>query len=197
MKSFFTIFIAIIFGIIIGALSAFQAISTGWGVDVRQNGAWRIHKNLSSPNLSAHARAYLVTSGHLPLPQDQALYFFTYIDAAGKTLNADCDYELVGDEMDAFWWSVSIHSTDFEQFENSSHRYSFNMANIIRNNDGKFSIIVSSKVNKGNWLPLNEQVAQNGNNFMMSLRLYGVDKKMIDQVELLKLPILNKIGCPL
>lgn len=180
---------------IVGMASAYQAISTGWGVDVQQNNGWRIYKNLSSPALSAYAKAYLVTSGHLPLPQDQALYFFTYTDAAGQVLKANCEYELAGDDMQVFWWSVSLHNTDFERIENSSHRYSFNMANIIRKPDGKYGIAISAQVKQGNWLPLNPELAQDDTRFMLSLRLYGIDKKMSEQIELLPLPTLTKLGC--
>lgn len=195
MKSLFSILIAIILGLGIGVLTAYQAISTGWGVEVKQNHGWRIYKNLSSPELSVYAKAYLVTSGHLPLSQDQALYFFTYVDDEGQSLNTACDYKLIGDDMDAFWWSVSAHDTNFEAFENSSHRYSFNMANIIRNADGQYNISISAQVREGNWLPLTQQDAKSNQNFMMSLRLYGIDKKMTAQIEQIALPKLEKMGC--
>lgn len=164
-------------------------------MQAQQTNGWRIHKNLTSTDLTAYAKAYLVTSGHLPLPQDQALYFFTYTDVEGQTLDAGCDYELTGDDLDAYWWSVSAHSVGFKQFENSSQRYSFNMANIIRNPDGRYKISISAKVNVGNWLPISLEAAEAHENYMMSLRLYGVDKKMIEQADLLNLPSLKKIGC--
>ena len=186
---------AIFIGILIGVGSALQAISTGWGVNVQQNNGWRIHRNLADPDLSVYAKAYLVNSGHLPLPQDQALYFFTYVDSAGQNLLANCQYMLEGDDMDAFWWSVSLHNTDFKPFENSSHRYSFNMSNIIRKNDGRYDIAISAQVNDGNWLPLNRAASQDNAKFMLSLRLYGIDKKMIEDIEPLKLPSLINKGC--
>uniref|UniRef100_A0A2A4Z8X0 DUF1214 domain-containing protein n=1 Tax=OCS116 cluster bacterium TaxID=2030921 RepID=A0A2A4Z8X0_9PROT len=195
MKLFLGIMVAILVGLLIGIITAFQAISTGWGVDVQQNNGWRIHKNLADPQLSVYAKAYLVNSGHLPLPQDQALYFFTYVDSAGQALEANCQYTLEGDDMDAFWWSVSLHNVDFKQFENSSRRYSFNMSNIIRKSDGRYDIAISAAVKQGNWLPLNQTAAQDNARFMMSLRLYGIDKKMIEDIEQLTLPILVNRGC--
>lgn len=195
MKLFLSILGAVMVGLLIGIGSAFQAISTGWGVDVQKNNGWRIHKNLSSPQLSVYAKAYLVNSGHLPLPQDQALYFFTYVDSAGKDLTANCRYTLEGDDMDAFWWSVSLHNTDFKPFENSAQRHSFNMSNIIRKNDGRYEIAVSTVVNNGNWLPLNVAATNDKARFMMSLRLYGIDKKTSEDSEQLPLPTLVKEGC--
>lgn len=195
MKLFLSIMGAMLVGLLIGIGSAFQAISTGWGVEMQQNNGWRIHKNLSSPKLSVYAKAYLVNSGHLPLPQDQALYFFTYVDSGGQNLTANCRYTLQGDDMDAFWWSVSLHNTDFKPFENSSHRYSFNMSNIIRKNDGRYDIAISTAVNDGNWLPLNLAATHDNARFMMSLRLYGIDKKMSEDIAQLSLPTLVNKGC--
>lgn len=195
MKFFYSITGAVIIGILIGLATAYQAISTGWGVDVKQNNGWRIYENLADPKLSVYAKAYLVNSGHLPLPQDQALYFFTYIDADGQSLKAGCEYELKGDDMDAFWWSISLHNTNFEQFANSSHRYSFNMSNIIRKVDGRYNIAIAAQVHDGNWLPLNAKAAKDNAGFMLSLRLYGVNKKTIENIDQLILPSLKNKGC--
>lgn len=194
MKAFYSIIGALILGVILGVGSAYQAISTGWGLGVETNKIWRTYGNLAEPELSSYAKAYLVNSGHLPLPQDQALYFFTYEDSKGQKLSADCDYILTGDNVDAFWWSVSAHNHDFERFENSSQRYSFNMANVIRNADGKYDITLSKRVNGGNWLPINP-MNFGDDAFMLSLRLYGIDKTTIENVDLLNLPAINKVGC--
>ncbi|MBL1419156.1 MAG: DUF1214 domain-containing protein [Alphaproteobacteria bacterium] len=195
MKLFLSIVGALLLGLLIGVGSAFQAISTGWGVDMLQNKGWRVHKNLSSPKLSVYAKAYLVNSGQLPLPQDQALYFFTYVDSAGQNLTANCRYTLEGDDMDAFWWSVSLHNTDFMPFENNAHRYSFNMSNIIRKNDGRYNIIISAEVSDGNWLPLNSVASLENTRFMMSFRMYGIDKKISENIGQLSLPTLLNKGC--
>lgn len=195
MKAFYSIVSTIFIGIVLGASSAYQAISTGWGLDVKTNGSWRIYENLAEPELSLYAKAYLVNSGHLPLPQDQALYFFTYEDAVGEPLNTRCDYRLIGDNVNAFWWSISAHSTDFKRFENSSLRYSFNMANVIRNGDGKYNISLSKKVASGNWLPLATDEFGNDGAFMLSLRLYGIEKHLVDDIATLSLPQVKKMGC--
>ena len=195
MKTLIKNIAIIILGIIIGALSAFQAISTGWSVEVRKNNAWRMHQNYASAELSIYARAYLERSGHLPLPQDQAIYFFTYKDSDGNDLTANCDYEINGDDFQVYWWSISLHDSDFIKFENPSRRYSFNMANLVRQNDGRYKISISAKAKTGNWLPVNDQAAQDGAAFMLSLRLYGVERIMIGEAEQLSLPSVKRLGC--
>lgn len=182
-------------GILIGSMSAFKVISTGWGFDINENNGWRMHQNLGNLGLSMHAKAYLRQSGHLPLPQDQALYFFTYNDSDGRSLNADCDYLVTGDDVGAFWWSLSAHDKNFVKFENPSLRYSFNMSNIIRKNDGTYKLTISGKVKTGNWLPLSQEAYEGGGGFMLSLRLYGLDKVMSEQADQLKLPHIQNLGC--
>lgn len=185
----------IIVGMIIGALTAFQAISTGWSVEVRENNTWRMHQNYASTELSIYAHAYLRRSGHLPLPQDQAIYFFSYDDSDGNGLTANCDYEIIGDEFNVYWWSLSLHDSEFVKIENPSRRYSFNMANIVRKPDGQYKISISAQAKTGNWLPVSEKAAQEGAAFMLSLRLYGVERIMIGDAEQLNLPSLKKMGC--
>lgn len=185
----------IILGIIIGALTAFQAISTGWSVEVRKNNAWRMHQNYASTELSIYAHAYLKRSGHLPLPQDQAIYFFSYEDSEGNDLTANCEYEINGDEFEVYWWSLSLHDENFTKIENPSRRYSFNMANLVRQNDGRYKISISATAKTGNWLPVNAQAARDGTAFMLSLRLYGVERIMIGEAEQLNLPSVKRVGC--
>ncbi len=182
-------------GLAIGGATAYRAISKAWGIEVIDNNGWRSFENLAIEQLDVYARAYLAQTGHLPLPLDQAIYFHTFVDEYGDRLASSCDYEISGGEFSAYWWSISLHDTDFKRFENPAHRYSFNMTNLIRFSDGRYKVNISADVKSGNWLPLSVEAAENNIGFMVSLRLYGIDKNLLPKLPEIKLPKISKLGC--
>mgnify|MGYP000008051828 CR=1 FL=1 len=106
-----------------------------------KNGDW--HTNLLAGDAEAgiYQKAVISIVGLLASTRKDSIYYLANT-ADGKPFSLNCDYRLEGGSLDADWWSITAYGRDAFLIPNSDNRYSFNNANVARDEKGGFSIVV-------------------------------------------------------
>ena len=105
-------------------------------------------------------------------------------------------YKVVGEDIDARWWALTVYDNDGFLIENTEKNYSFNSENVNFNLDGGFEIYLTNnnqavqEVASSNWL----RSPQSGN-FSVSLRIYLPGEEFFSNLRRVNLPIIEKIEC--
>ena len=178
---------AIAAGVLIGAISAWAALSYGSVNFTERYGNWAHSRAAGSTAAGPYTRAIIAREGLLALSAREALYFSLNQDEHGRPLSESCVYQLSGRPLDARWWSVTLYAGD-----------NF----LARNNDGAHSIDVSRTGNGAwtarispvrgdatNWLSSRE--ARRG--FLVMLRVYNPQRDFRASAQ--ALPVLSTISC--
>ncbi len=148
------------------AALAVRNAARGW--DLRA-GAWTTSLTAGGADAGLYQRAAVAVHALFALNRGETLYYRALADDSGRPLSARCDYELRGMPPQARWWSLTAYGADGFLIPNGERRYSFNMANLRREPDGRFVIRASARRQAGNWLPLGE----GGGKVSFTLRLYN------------------------
>ena len=117
-------------------------------------GPWTTSATLGSSEAGLYERAAVATHALFVLSRAETVYYRAHEDDSGRDLDARCDYQIRGRPPDARWWSITAYGSDDYLIANPENRYSFNMANMMREADGSFLIRASPRRQPGNWLPL-------------------------------------------
>lgn len=170
-------------GFLIGVGLAFvTAQAYAWIKATKVNG-WITMFGLGGPGngmllRAAHAQYF---PGPVNAPEE-AMYWWTSVDGAGRTLNGEHDYRMhfpPGDlpPNDAFW-SLTMGDAKNRFVANSINRYSVsNRSGLVPNADGSLEIYIQNTAPAGheaNWLP-----APAGN-FILWLRVYIPGASILD-----------------
>ncbi len=165
-------------GIIVGAVLAFitanllinaeinamQTAVNGWSTTLKY-GSW------GNNILLRAASAKYLPAANLP---EEAVYWTTSTDGAGRTLNGQHDYILHfpvgGLPTNNAFWSLTMTDSQRRMVNNPIDRYSIgDRSNLVPNADGSIDIYIqntASTSHESNWLP-----APTGD-FMLWLRVY-------------------------
>lgn len=156
----------------LGVGSAVVAINGVWRAGGLTIGPWATSVTAGGPRAGLYERAAVAVHALLVLGRAESLYYHAHKDGSGRALSARCDYEIRGSPPPARWWSLTAYGDDDFLIPNAEHRYSFNMANTLREPDGRFVIRASPRPQKGNWLPL----GAGGGRVSFTLRLYNPER---------------------
>lgn len=162
------ILLALLLGPIAGywtAIKAYKWISSRASI---ANGPWRTNLTGGSEKADPYTRVAIAVNGILALRQSETIYYSARKDDQGKWLNGDRVYRIEGKKLDARWWSITLYGTDYFLIPNEFNRYSYNMNNVVYDENGRFSFYISNTPREGAWLPLN-----NNKRFALTLRLYN------------------------
>jgi hypothetical protein len=72
---------------------------------------------------------------------------------------------------------------------NRQNCYSYNSENVVRNEEGSYTILLSPTAISGNWIPTGR-----GKRFELFLRLYNPAPDMLDDVRVVELPRIIREG---
>lgn len=132
-----------------------------------KRGEWTAWPDSGSPDADPYSEAILARSGEVPLGSGEGLAFVADRDARGDRLLARCLYRVDGQTPLARLWTLTVYDGNGQLMDNPVHRTSFTSREILRREDGSFSIALASEAQPGNWLP----VAGQGD-LRLVLRLY-------------------------
>ncbi len=167
----------VIAALLIGIGSASVAVRTMR--PVVKNGAWRTSLTTGSTEAGLYERARVAIFALLALNRTEALYFI-----------ADVDYRIEGRDVDARWWSITAYAGDFFLIDNPARRYSYNMANVQREPNGRFIIRLSRSEKQANWLPTGRASA-----IRVCLRLYEAAPAILEDPGAVSLPSIIRESC--
>jgi len=175
-------------GIIFGIASAYLVINFSPAFLWIQNGVWKTSLVAGSENADPYTRAIVAKNYLYVLNKSEAIYFIAESDGERK-LSRNCDYRVVGKDLPARWWSITVYGEDNFLIPNEYNIYSVTSANVVKKNDS-WTIYISKKPKGENWIPLSGE-----GGFYITLRLYNPDQKVYERVESMELPKIIREGC--
>jgi hypothetical protein len=193
MPSVARLALAIGVALVLGLGSAYYAVRIGLSGGEIANGPWRTSLVTGSQQADLYTRARVAVGGLLALAPSETVYWNADVDAAGRPLDARCDYRVEGEELPARWWSLTAYAADHFLIPNDAGRYSFSQTTLARAPGGPWTLTVSTETRSGNWLPSGRSGATGP--FALTLRLYNPAPEVHEQAASVRLPRIEREGC--
>jgi hypothetical protein len=130
-------------------------------------GAWNFWPQAGSMQADPYLRAITARRAILPMGLGEGIGLVAQHDSTGAPLVSRCDYLLTGRMPSARALTISAYGLDGRPFQTGSGRTALNGDELLRQEDGAFSVAVSAEPAAGNWLPLAANMP-----FVLVLRLY-------------------------
>ena len=86
---------------------------------------WRSNWSIGTEAVDPYTKAWIARFGLFALRREEAVYFYTTLDAAGQPLDEECVYALDVDEQPGSWWSVTVYDGEGSLPKNADARLSF------------------------------------------------------------------------
>ena len=86
---------------------------------------WRSNWSIGTEAVDPYTKAWIARFGLFALRREEAVYFYTTLDAAGQPLDEECVYALDVDEQPGSWWSVTVYDGEGYLPKNAYGRLSF------------------------------------------------------------------------
>ena len=86
---------------------------------------WRSNWSIGTEAVDPYTKAWIARFGLFALRREEAVYFYTTLDAAGQPLDEECVYALDADEQPGSWWSVTVYDGEGYLPKNADARLSF------------------------------------------------------------------------
>lgn len=174
----------------LGLGSASMMIIFGGGEGRITNGAWETGARTGAADTDPYSRARVAIFGLWALPPEEVVYYTAYSDDEGEPLRHQCSYEVIGGDMPARWFSVTLYR-DFHLVPNPANRYAWSSTTISRT-PGKDWIVRVNRNGVGqNALPMGDQDGR----FLLSLRLYQPHKGVLENRASLSTPGIRRVDC--
>jgi hypothetical protein len=187
MKFVFKLILILTFSLILGVGSAIVVAKSI--KSVKKIGQWEIDTALGDTEANIYQKAYLAISAPYAISKTEAIYYLANADGNGDQLVSNCEYTIQTTKIDARWWNITVYSDRF-LIPNKLNRYSYRSTELKTDANGQSTIYLSKLPKEGNWLPIGEQ-----NELTLCLRIYHPSQNILNNPELIKLPIIIKEGC--
>jgi hypothetical protein len=190
LKPLFEVLVIVLVALAIGVGSAVWVIQSFSATEAIKAGAWTTNPLIGSVQADMYLRAYVARTGLFALSKTEALYYNAFTDENGDPLRADCDYIIEGGDLPARWWSITAYDKEHFLIPNALNRYSYNLKNLRRDEQGRYKIHLSQTPKDQNWLPAPRQ-----GNMSLTLRAYNPAQALAQNMGSAELPRITKAGC--
>lgn len=157
---------------VVGAIGGFawavSTVNSGELGSGERIGAWETGRDFGSADQSARTRAIVARRGLLALPASEARYYTASVDDSGDALVANCAYRLTGGRLTSQFWTITLYDPAGYLVANDAHLYSVSSAAMSSDEQGRWTILVSTNPQPGRWLPTGGGTGQ----FALTLRAY-------------------------
>jgi hypothetical protein len=172
-------------------LTAFL-VGPGASFVVRDIGGWLFPARIGAADIDPYTRAWLFHEGGLPLAAGEGYALRTGQDSDGVPLDSGCRYRLTGPFPAARYWTITLVDGRGRLVPNLAERTGFTSSEILRTQEGPFSIEIGPDPLAGNWLPTGRRSAT----FQILLRFYETPlAATATALEARALPALRKADC--
>lgn len=86
---------------------------------------WRSNWSIGTEAVDPYTKAWVARFGLFALRREEAVYFYTTLDADGQPLREACHYGLNIGEQPGSWWSVTVYDNQGYLPQNTDRRLSF------------------------------------------------------------------------
>ncbi|MEC8882467.1 MAG: DUF1214 domain-containing protein [Pseudomonadota bacterium] len=186
---------AISIGIILGVISIipllFDNVVTQWLVGLKYNKNFFYQEAQGSNDANLWLRFYTAFHGLVASDKSQGLYLISTTDTDGKKYEKGKCYEVEGEDMQAKFWSLTAYGLDNKVLGDKENTSINNKS--VKMDKGKFSAMIvankSEAKGKENIMILGE------NDFKLVLRLYGPSETVVDNPQIVKVPVIKEVKC--
>ncbi|MEM8562897.1 MAG: DUF1214 domain-containing protein [Pseudomonadota bacterium] len=190
---------AALLAVLLAVLLFLRSISVGLDSMNLRNGDWVTSAATGSKDAGVMLKATVAIGGLLASTKENSMYY-RLSSIAGEPLSLNCRYRIEGTDYDANWWSITAYGWDNYLIPNADNRYSFNNENVMREDDGSWTIRVATDEQHGNWLPIGPAGAPGwrklgDNDFDLLMRLYTPGLTYLDTPVSARLPTVIKEDC--
>lgn len=190
-KSILPIIFALVVALFGGIYSAEYVTGRFEGFGALRYGPWVAFPLAGSTDADPYARARYARTGRIPLGSAEGLAFIAYTDDADDTIRAECSYVIKGKTPPARTWTLRM--VDEQLFPVGSPylgAYALNAGNVLRHDDGGFTITASRTLPPGNWL----QSSGTGVRSLV-LTLYDTSVASTTGVAAVEMPSITRTRC--
>jgi hypothetical protein len=189
-KRLFEVLAILLVALLIGVGSAVWAVESYSKAHALKVGAWTSNPLFGSVQADMYLRAVIARIALFALSRTEAVYYIAFTDDNGEPLRPECDYILEGGDLPARWWSITAYDKDHFLIPNDLDRYSYNMENLRRDEQGRFKIHLSRTPKEGNWLPAAKEETMS-----ITLRAYNPAPALRENMGSAELPRITKVEC--
>jgi len=196
MRALGTFLLVVFAALVLGVVSAvYVVVNVEIAPDIRL-GAWQSSQHIGSSEAGLYGRAVVARTGMLALKREEAVYFTASTDDAGWALTSSCRYSVVGADMPARWWSVTVYGPDYYLIPSEANKYSYTKTDMQAAGQQDFLFELART---GGAVGQGSPVMISGNRadaaFSMVLRLYHPDALVLERPDALALPQITNLGC--
>ena len=178
-------------GLVLGAVLASSAIqAAGQNKNlVLRNAEWGYFASMDLAENDLQ-RAFIGRIGLFALQDSEAIYFIANQDNEGKPLNADSQYLIEGQALEAAYWSITLYGEDHFLIPNEEKRFSYNQVNVQYKDSlkGRYQIQLGGNKTMENHLPMHGEQQVN-----LLLRLYQPSSELYTNREGIALPSIKRL----
>jgi hypothetical protein len=186
----FLVIYALLLALGLGLGSAYWAMNGNPPFGSLRLGPWQAWPKLGSPEADPYMRAIIARRGDVPLATGEGLGFTATTDSEGRALDAGCSYSIGSVAPSARLWTLTLYDRDGRLPVTELGRRSFTSAEVVRDTQDRFTIVLSRNVQPGNWL----QLPASGS-FAVSLRLYDPPGAAGANLEETDFPAIQRLEC--
>lgn len=181
----------LIVGLLLGGFSAQFAIERTYGIGAIKAGNWRAWPFVGGLEVDPYTAARSTIEGLIPLGAGEGLAFETVSDSAGRRLQRQCSYDLVGNTPSAQVWTLTAYTPDGRLIRNAQGEASAILSTgVVRNPDFTLRIRVGDFPASGNWMRLSGR-----GDYKLVLRLYDTPTTSSAGLSAPSLPRIERQEC--
>jgi hypothetical protein len=177
--------------LILGLGTAYWSVRGTYPLGRTQAQGWVAFPKLGARDVDPYARAILARTGDIPLGLGEGIALLAEVDSDGRALDAACRYRIAGITPVARYWTLTLYGPDGRPVRTELERSGFTSAEVVRDLEGRFEVVLSRMPEPGNWLQ-----TPAGGRLRAILRLY--DTPVAGSLSWLdpgSLPIVRREGC--
>jgi hypothetical protein len=160
-------FVTFLIAAAVGLGATWLTLTRGVAFGSLNIGAWTAWPKSGSVDIDPYARANIARTGELPTGMGDGVAFYAKSDDARNSFDGRCTFIVNGMTPAARYWTITLYDPEGKLVANTVDRHSFTSDEILRDNDGSFTITVAPLARPGNWLPTGGV-----DKFVLVLRLY-------------------------
>ena len=144
MRLLFGSFFTFLLAAAIGLGATWFTLTRGIAFGSMTIGAWTAWPRTGSQDIDPYAHASIARDGELPIGIGDGVAFFARADDKGRELDGRCTFALSGMTPPARYWTVTLYNARGGLVANAIDRHGFTSQEIIRDVDGRFTIMVAA-----------------------------------------------------
>jgi hypothetical protein len=194
VKSLVIVLLILFSGSLLGIASAYLMIEREQPFLAVNIGPWSAFPKAGTAEADPYSVAIYTRSARVPLASGEGLALTARTDSTGRTLDPACSYRISGRTPTARLWTLTATGLHGRLMETLAGRTSLTSRQILRAEDGSFTITAATKPHSGNWLPLARKPAQE-NGLIFVFRLYDAPVTTGSALDGAVMPAIERLTC--